>query len=332
MAEPAREIGYEPHHVASIDSKERLLSLFRGEDAAVPTPEPEFDGVSRAEEMLQQLSAFDTEQDVESDPEDSNESKDAKEPKGTGLPSASHDAKTEAAFDEALALHRSGDLSGAERAYRLADERGHTTASFNLGVLLADQGRNQTAMAFFEKAAAAGHVGGMNNLGSLHEEFGNHRKSEEWFERAAEGGHSGAMNNLGSRRRGDGQLAAAALWFRRAADVGCTDGMNNLAAINHIQGHFGEAEWWYREAVSDGHLGALHNLTGLLANRGGDSEREAQELLVEALGGSQRCDELLLLAGAGERNEDRVSTLRRILGEWLTGRDGSLMVWSTASA
>jgi len=59
-------------------------------------------------------------------------------------------------FEQALALHRSGDLAGAEALYRaiLARDPAHADALHLLGVALHQQGRNQEALGLIDQALA----------------------------------------------------------------------------------------------------------------------------------------------------------------------------------
>jgi TPR repeat protein len=50
-----------------------------------------------------------------------------------------------------------GNLTGAEAAYRRADDRGHAAGAFNLGVLLEERGDLDGAETAYRRAQQRGH-------------------------------------------------------------------------------------------------------------------------------------------------------------------------------
>jgi TPR repeat protein len=83
----------------------------------------------------------------------------------------------------------SGDLAGAEDAFRRADDRGDAAAAFSLGGLLAERGDLAGAEDAFRRADERGHVAGVFNLGVLLEERGDLAGAEAAYRRAEERGH-----------------------------------------------------------------------------------------------------------------------------------------------
>ena len=68
------------------------------------------------------------------------------------------------AFELGAALAEKGDVTGAEAAYRRADERGHASAASNLGVLLEQRGDLAGAEAAYRRADERGDATGAFNL------------------------------------------------------------------------------------------------------------------------------------------------------------------------
>ena len=112
------------------------------------------------------------------------------------------------AFELGLMLAREGDLAGAERAFRRADQSGNARAACNLGVLLA--GRGDFAEA--ELPTCGPNSGAMRspscNLGLLLEERGDLAGAEHAFRRADQRGDAIGSFNLGRLLEQRGDLSA----------------------------------------------------------------------------------------------------------------------------
>jgi TPR repeat protein len=158
----------------------------------------------------------------------------------------------------------------AEQAWRRAAENGHTSAMYNLGILLNQRGDFTEAETWYRSAANTGDTDAMSNLGSLLlKERGDLTEAETWYRKAAENGNTNAMNNLGALLKERGDLTEAKTWYRCAANTGDTDAMYNLGALLNECGDLTEAETWYRKAAENGNTNAMNNL-GILLKRRGD--------------------------------------------------------------
>ncbi len=113
-------------------------------------------------------------------------------------------------------LLEQGDMAGAERAYRAADERGDAVGASNLGVLLENRGDLTGAEAAYRRADARGSADGAFNLGALLEQRGDLVNALVAYERADARGDRAAALNLGIllERRADYHRALAA--YQRA--------------------------------------------------------------------------------------------------------------------
>ncbi len=110
-----------------------------------------------------------------------------------------------AAIDEALALHRRGELEAAERAYRRlaegSDPRGD--AAHMLGLVLHQRGRSEEALPWLERARERGESPSLAvNTASVLLALGRAAEAEALASRAwaAQPAHVGAMLNLGLAR------------------------------------------------------------------------------------------------------------------------------------
>jgi tetratricopeptide (TPR) repeat protein len=83
-------------------------------------------------------------------------------------------------------LEQRGDVTGAEEAYRRADERGDSTAAFNLGALLADRGDLAGAEEAYRRASERGDGTGAFGLGTALAQRGDLAGAEAAYTRAAE--------------------------------------------------------------------------------------------------------------------------------------------------
>jgi TPR repeat protein len=145
-------------------------------------------------------------------------------------------ASTRAAFNLGVCLSTGLgvaqlDESEALSWFRVAADRGHTLAAYNLALTL-HRGSGGTvdgpgAVQWFESAAGAGHVGAMSMLGVIFQGgaagvAADPTAAMEWFQRAAEAGDVSAQVVLASclLEGGDGverDVERAREWFARAA-------------------------------------------------------------------------------------------------------------------
>src|SRR5688500_10055767 len=85
-------------------------------------------------------------------------------PAGVTTPAA---PEPDADADRGLLLWERGDRTGAEVAFRRADERGHAGGALYLGMLLEDRDELAAAEAAYRRSDERGHAGGAFNLGVL---------------------------------------------------------------------------------------------------------------------------------------------------------------------
>jgi Tetratricopeptide repeat len=108
-----------------------------------------------------------------------------------------HDRRLTAtsAYNIGVLLADSGDIAGAEAAYRRADERGSQRAAFNLGQMLKARGDLTSAEAAYRRADERGSPEAAVNLGVLLEQRGALACAQAAYRRAQErGSRKGAAN------------------------------------------------------------------------------------------------------------------------------------------
>ncbi|MDD3518467.1 MAG: tetratricopeptide repeat protein, partial [Chromatiales bacterium] len=162
-----------------------------------------------------------------------------------------------AVLEEAVALHRRGEVEPAERRYRAILERDpeHPRAVHNLGLLLLDGGRVAPSLPLLEWAAAAESTRAAfwNTLGRARSAAGDAQRAADCFERALALDASGidAAINLGNARFALGQLDAAAASYEAALqrEPGAPEAVLGLGAIAQQRGQFAQAMSCYRETL-----------------------------------------------------------------------------------
>jgi peptidoglycan hydrolase-like protein with peptidoglycan-binding domain/tetratricopeptide (TPR) repeat protein len=152
------------------------------------------------------------------------------------------------AFNLGLSLQEQGDLTGAQAAYRHADEYGHGPAASNLGALLEEQGASAEAEAAYRRADRRGDATGAFNLGVLLQQRGVLAEAEAAYRRAEQRGHGAAASNLGVLLEERGALTEAEEAYRRAARSGEATGAFNLGVLLQERGALAEAATAYRRA------------------------------------------------------------------------------------
>jgi len=100
------------------------------------------------------------------------------------------------AYDIGVLRAHIGDLSGAEAAYRRADERGSQRGAFNLGQLLRQRGDLPGAEVAYRRADERGSAEGAVNLGALLEQSGDVVGAEAAYGRAQQRGNQRGARNL----------------------------------------------------------------------------------------------------------------------------------------
>lgn len=193
----------------------------------------------------------------------------AAEPSPEERPAAleqSEDAKP--SLELGASLLEQGDMAGAERAYRAADERGDAVGASNLGVLLENRGDLAGAEAAYRRADARGSADGAFNLAGMLLERGDADEAIDAYRRADARGDMRAAATVGLLlfERGDADAAEAAL--ARAGERGDAGSMVNLGVLLERRGDAAGAEAAYRKADAQGSADGAFNLGALLEQRG----------------------------------------------------------------
>ncbi len=175
--------------------------------------------------------------------------------------------RADEAFRVGLLCEEQDDLTGAEAAYRRADDAGHAAAASNLGVLLERRHDLAAAEEAYRRADERGEANGSFNLAMLLEEQDDLTGAEAAYRRADDRGHAAAASNLGVLLQRRHDLAAAEEAYRRADERGEANGSFNLAMLLEEQGDLTGAEAAYRRADDRGHAAAASNLGVLLERR-----------------------------------------------------------------
>ncbi len=181
-------------------------------------------------------------------------------------------------LEDALALHRAGQLADAERLYQsfLARQPDDPDALHLLGVLHHQQGRHARAVELIGRAIALrpGAPVFHSNLAEVLRVLGEHERAAEACRTALrlKPDYPGALNNLGLALRGLGRHAEAIEHFRRALalDPECADVHNNLGDSLRREGQTAEAEAALQEALRlQPDYAEAHNNLALLRLRQG---------------------------------------------------------------
>jgi len=172
-------------------------------------------------------------------------------------PASPAPAPAEAAFAEALARHRAGNLAAAEQAYRrlLETEPDHRAGLNALGLLHLQAGRPREAAPLLRRAVALEPAAADIHLllGAALRAAGELDGAAEAFRRAAElrPDHPEAHNNLGVVLRETGELAGAEAAYRQAlaARPDYPQALNNLGVLLRDRGELAGAIDAYLQAV-----------------------------------------------------------------------------------
>lgn len=127
------------------------------------------------------------------------------------------------AFNTGVLLARTGDLLGAEDAYRRADDRGGLRGAFNLGQLLRKRGDLAGAEEAYRRADRRGSPQGAVNLGFLLERRGELAGAEEAYRRADRRGSRKGASNLARLLAGRDDQGGAQAALARAEERGRVD-------------------------------------------------------------------------------------------------------------
>lgn len=163
-----------------------------------------------------------------------------------------HSDDATAEFNRGKLLENQGNLTGAQAAYRRADELGHGAAPSKLGVLLEAEGATAEAEAAYRRGDRRGDAASAFNLGGLLYARGALAQAEEAFVRADQRGHGTAASNLGVLLHERGAVAEAEDAYRRADQRGCGAAAFNLGLLLEERGELHPASEAYRRAEERG--------------------------------------------------------------------------------
>jgi len=155
-----------------------------------------------------------------------------------------------------LVLKRRGDLSSAADAFRRAEARGHREAASSFGNLLREGGDLEGAKAAYERSVAAGSVSAALNLGLLLAQEGAGDEALPYLRAAEENGFPEGSWAVGNVLQGRGDFDGAEAAYRRAAEAGNASGAYGLGMVLLRKGNFGGARAALQQAHDLGHEGA----------------------------------------------------------------------------
>jgi len=174
---------------------------------------------------------------------------------------------------------KSVDYAKAMKYYRIAVERGNTTAMVNIGYMYKNgQGVEIDyieAMKWYRKAAEQGLAMGQNNLGYMYDMgYGvtkDYIEAVKWYRKAAEQGLALGQNNLGYMyEKGYGvtkDYIEAVRWYRKAAEQGNSNAQYNLGLCYQygkgVSIDLTQAKYWYEKAAAQGNEDAKKKLEEL---------------------------------------------------------------------
>lgn len=179
------------------------------------------------------------------------------------------------AFELGAALVEKGDVTGAEAAYRRADERGHASAASNLGVLLEQRGDLAGAEAAYRRADERGDATGAFNLAGMLADRNDAFGAEAALRRADQRGDASAAFHIGTLLEARGDLFSAEAAFRRADEHDHPSAPSNLGMLLEHRGELDRAEAAYRRADGRGDAVGAFRLGALLEKRNDLSGAEA---------------------------------------------------------
>ncbi|MBT5665561.1 MAG: sel1 repeat family protein [Rhodospirillaceae bacterium] len=188
----------------------------------------------------------------------------------------------------------SPDLSEAFRYFKLAGERGHAGAQFDLGWIYTkgDGVQKDLAKAFtwFQKAAEQGRAAAQSRLGWLYMRGNGTAKdyaaAHQWFTKAAKQKYTLAYYNLGAMHRlGLGRNknhAVAAEWYRKGAEAGHAGsqyryGWYYYRGIGVAKDHR-EAAVWFKRSANNNYVYAQNRLGWMYTQGKGVKKDPAQAL------------------------------------------------------
>jgi tetratricopeptide (TPR) repeat protein len=160
-------------------------------------------------------------------------------------------------------IKRRGDAATAADAFRRAEARGHREAGLCLGNLLSDNGDPDGAAAAYKRSIAAGSTDAVLNLGLILAKQGAADEALGYLRVAQDSGAAEASWAIGRLLEGRQDYAAAAAAYRRGADGGDPQAAYGLGVVlMDLEDHEG-ARAAFQRAHELGHSGAAQVLESL---------------------------------------------------------------------
>jgi TPR repeat protein len=193
--------------------------------------------------------------------------------------SESADAQFRRAYNLHMGKGVKKDLKKAIHWYKIAAERGHSTAQLNLANrYYRGEGvpRDRSlACKWYEKSARQNEAFAQSGFGLCHQ-YGygrpkNLKKAVHWYRKAADQGYSGGQNNLANRYyKGEGvpkSYKLAYKWYSKAAAQGSHRSQHMLGVLYHygygVSKNINTAVEWYRKSAAQGNKKAKAQLKTL---------------------------------------------------------------------
>ncbi len=153
-------------------------------------------------------------------------------------------------------LRQRGDLPSAGEAFHRAEVRGHPEAASCFGNMLWESGDLEGAKAAFKRSIAAGSPDAVLNLGLLLAQQGEADEALPHLRAAEESGEVAASWAIGKLLEDGGDLQGAATAYRRGADGGNANAAFNLGSVLEKLGDRDGARAAMQRAHELGHDGA----------------------------------------------------------------------------
>ncbi|HEY0832350.1 MAG TPA: tetratricopeptide repeat-containing glycosyltransferase family protein, partial [Azospirillum sp.] len=233
--------------------------------------------------------------------------------------------RADTALAAAIAQHRAGNLTEAERLYRaiLADHSDHTQALHLLGVLAHQCGRHAAAAELIGKALArdAGVPEHHANFGLALHALGRVREAEAAYRKALalRDAYPEAHNNLGSALQDQGRPEEAQAHYRRALELRgeFPEALVNLGTALRDADRPEEAAECFRRALAlDPRNPTAHSNLGVVlkeTGRADEAEAHQREALRLAPGDPETLVNLGLLREAQGRRDEAEACYRQAL-------------------
>jgi tetratricopeptide (TPR) repeat protein len=153
-----------------------------------------------------------------------------------------------------------GDVTGAEEAYREADERDDAEGAILLGLIVKQRGDLSSAADAFRRAEGRGHPEAASSLGNLLWDSGDLDGAKAAYERSVQAGSANAELNLGLLLTQEGAADEALPYLRSAEKKGLPEASWAVGTILEDQNDFRGAEAAYRRAAEAGDPNAAYGL------------------------------------------------------------------------